>query len=125
VLGAAIGWAVSLDLDWSAAAGQRECVGQSGLCIGIAAPAGLLAGLVTVVAACWIGFAAAGVRPLYVTVPAGVVAVLLSVVVYSGSVAGGRLHPGWLFALVNGAVFAVLAAPAQLLKQRPRSSAPG
>lgn len=125
VLGAGIGWVLSLDLDWSAAAGRRECTGQSGLCFGVALPVGVVAGMAAVAAACWIGFAVASVRPLYVTVPAGIVAVMLSLLVYLRTVPGGRLHPGWLFALVNAIVLAALAAPFLFLKHHPQRVASG
>jgi hypothetical protein len=113
-LGVALGWVLSLDLDWSNAASRHECTGQSGVCFGLAVPAGLVAAVAAVVAACWIGFAAMNVRPLRITVPAGLLSELLVTVIYLQNVTGGRLHPAWLFAMVNGALFALLAALAAL-----------
>lgn len=113
-LGVALGWVLSLDLDWSNEASRHECTGQPGVCFGLAVPAGLAAAVVAVVAACWIGFAAMNVRPLQITVPAGLLSELLVTVLFLQNVTGGRLHPAWLFATVNGAVFALLATSAAL-----------
>jgi hypothetical protein len=113
LLATAVGWFVSLDLDWSSTAARQQCAGSSGsVCFGLAVPEGLVFGVLVVLGAIWFGFAVTGIRPLLLTVPAGLLAELLVIVVYLHSVAGGRLHPAWLFAVLNGAVFALLATPA-------------
>ena len=124
-IGAGIGWALSLDVDWASAASRRECAGQSGICFGAALPEGVLAGIVAVVAGCWIGFAVVGVRPLYVTVPTGIVVLLFSMILYLRTGSGGRLHPVWLFALVTGAVLAGLAALFLFVRPHPRTRRAG
>jgi hypothetical protein len=102
-----------------ATASQRECAQTSGLCFGVAPVAGLAIGVVAGVAACWLGLAAARLRPLVVAVPTAIVLLPLIAVAYLDMVPGGRLHPQWVFALVTGAVFAVLAATAIAFKHRP------
>jgi hypothetical protein len=69
-----------------------------------------VSGVLVAVAACWAGMAVARVRPLLVSVPAGVIAVLVTADIYLRIRPGGGLHPGWLFALATGLAFAVLAA---------------
>jgi hypothetical protein len=108
-LGAAIGWGISATLDWSTAASQHECAGQPGVCVGLSPVSGLLFGVLGTVAACWFGFALIGVRPLLVTVPAGVGLLFLTTLLFLHGVTGGRLHPAWLFALVTGAALALLS----------------
>lgn len=115
LLGAAVGWFVSLDLDWSNTAVRQQCAGSSGsVCFGLAGPEDLIFGVLVVLGAIWFGFAVIGIRPLLLTVPAGLLAELLLIEVYLHSVAGGRLHPAWLFAVLSGAVFALLATPAEV-----------
>jgi hypothetical protein len=109
VLGAALGWGISADLDWSATSSDRECAHVSGLCFGTAPFAGLAIGVIAGVGACWLGLAVARLRPLSVTVPLGAMLLLLTVWGYLDAVPGGRLHPRWGFALVTGLVFALPA----------------
>jgi hypothetical protein len=94
VIGAVIGWAISRDLGWSVAAGQRECAQASGLCLGFAPVAGLAGGLLVTVLACWAAFAATGLRPLAVTVPSAVAVLLFVTRGYLGR------YPAWVFSLV-------------------------
>lgn len=111
-LGAALGWGISADLDWSATTSDRECAHVSGLCFGTAPIAGLVIGVIAVVGACWVGLAVARLRPLTFTVPLGAVLLLVTVWWYLDAVPGGRLHPWWRFALVTAGVFALLAVAA-------------
>jgi hypothetical protein len=113
LLGTAVGWFVSLDLDWSSSAARQQCAGSSGsVCFGLAVPEGLVFGALVVLGAIWFGFAVTGIRPLLLTVPVGLLAGWLLILIYLHSVPGGRLHPAWLFAVLNGALFALLAAAA-------------
>jgi len=57
----------------------------------------------------WIGFAVADLRPLPITVPSGVIVLLIVTVGYLQSVPGGRLHPAWAYVLVAALSMAVLA----------------
>lgn len=82
------------------------------MCFGLAVPEGLVSGVLVVLGAIWFGFAVTDTRPLLLTVPAGLLANGLLILIYLHSVAGGRLHPAWLFAVLNGALFALLAAVA-------------
>jgi len=107
-----VGWFVSLNLDWTSAASRSQCAGSTGVCFGLALPEGLVFGVLVVLGAIWFGFAVIGIRPLLRTVPAGLLAEFLVIVSYLHVVAGGRLHPAWLFAVLNGALFALLAAAA-------------
>lgn len=108
-LGAALGWIISVNLDWSSEASRRECAESSGLCVGLAPPIGLAAGILIVVVACWVCFAAVGLRPLAISIPGASVLTLFTITGYLRSVDGGRLHPTWAFALVMAVVFALLA----------------
>ena len=120
LLGVAIGWGISADVDWSATASQRECAQASGLCFGLAPVVGVAVGVVAGVVACWLGLAVARLRPLVIAVPVAVLLLPLTAVVYLDVVPGGRLHPSWLFGLVTGAVFALLAVAAVVFsKQHP------
>jgi hypothetical protein len=120
VLGAGLGWGMSADLDWSAAASQHECAQASGLCFGLAPFVGLLAGVVVGVSACWLSLAAVRLQPVGITIPAAIAVLPVTAFIYLARVPGGRLHPPWLFALVTGAVFALLAVTTiTMSKQNP------
>jgi hypothetical protein len=108
-IGAAIGLGVSKDLDWSTRASLHECAQSSGLCFGVSPVIGLAWGLIGTVLACWIGFAVADLRPLPITVPSGVIVLLIVTVGYLQSVPGGRLHPAWAYVLVAALSMAMLA----------------
>ena len=107
VAGALLGWVISADLDWSAAASNRECAQSSGICLGIAPVAGLAFGLTLTVAVCWVALAAARIRPLRLTVPAAIVLMILAPVLFLSAVPGGRLHPAWAFSLVTAFALAL------------------
>jgi hypothetical protein len=97
------------DAGWSATASQHECASTGGLCFGVAPVVGLVAGVLVAVAACWAGMAVARLRPLVLSVPAGVIALPVTAGIYLRIRHGGGLHPQWLFALATGLAFAVLA----------------
>jgi hypothetical protein len=108
--GAVTGWLISLDLDWAASASDRECAQVPGICVGIAPPVGLACGLLLTVSACWVCMAIAGARPLLATVPAAVVLVFLSTVIFLRFVHGDRLHPAWAFSLTTALTLALFAS---------------
>jgi hypothetical protein len=68
-----------------------------------------IAGIPTVTAVCWAGFALAGIGPAAVAVPAAVVLFLLTAVLYLRAVPGGRLTPAWAFAAVSAVALGLLA----------------
>ena len=107
--GGLIGWVISLDVDWSVKASYSQCAPSPGICIGTNALAGLALGVAFTIAACWITMAAAGIRPLLVTVPTAIVFVWLAIVLFPRP--GGRLHPAWAFGLLTGCLLALIAAP--------------
>ncbi len=73
---------------------MRRVVGQR--LFGLALPGGLVLGVLVVLGAIWFGFAVTGIRPLLLTVPAGLLAELLVIVVYLHSVpAAGCTRPGY------------------------------
>jgi hypothetical protein len=119
-LGALLGWGMSADADWSATASLHECATNDGLCFGVAPVIGLVSGVLVAVAACWAGMAVARVRPLMLSVPAGIIALPVTADIYLRIRHGGGLHPGWLFALATGLAFALLAACLAGLPDDPR-----
>ncbi len=110
VLGTLLGWGICKDVDWSAVASDHECADASTLCFGVAPFVGLAIGVIVAVAACWLGMAIAGLRPLILSVPLAVVALAMTTAQYDRVGQGRGLHPEWLFALVTGLVFVLLAA---------------
>lgn len=125
VAGAVIGWVISLDVDWSAAASDRECAQSPGICIGIAPIAGLAFGLAFTVAVCWVVLAVAHIRPLILTVPAAVMLIVLASQLFLRVVHGGRLHPAWAFSLVTAFALALLALVMIGLGQSGTHGVPG
>lgn len=63
---------------------------------------------------CVAGFAIAGLRPLWVFVPLGVVLSGITSGEYLTHVHGGRLRPLWEFAFVMALAFALLALAGEL-----------
>jgi hypothetical protein len=114
--GMVLGLAISYDLDQSAATADRECAGSKNICFGMGLPVGLAVGVGIVVVGCWLCFSMAGVRPRSVTIPAGILAVIVVTLRYLAAVPGGRLHPAWLFALLMGVAFALLTGGVTLLQ---------
>jgi hypothetical protein len=49
--GAVTGWLISADRDWATLASHRECAQSTGICFGIAVPAGLALGLTLTITA--------------------------------------------------------------------------
>jgi hypothetical protein len=107
-VGAFFGWMISLIVDQAATASQQECANTSSLCFGTAPFEGLLGATLLLIAACWIGFALAGLRPLWAYVPGGLLLFVIVADEYLKNVHGGRLHPAGEFAAVAGACFLVL-----------------
>lgn len=110
--GVVIGWVISVDLDWSDTASRHECAQSTGICIGIAPFVGLALGAIFTVAACWVIMAVAAIRPLTHTVPAAIMLIFLTILIFLRVVSGGRLHPAWAFSLVTAFALASLAATA-------------
>ncbi|GAA4088391.1 hypothetical protein GCM10022248_67850 [Nonomuraea soli] len=124
ILGGLLGAGISLDYDWAVAAGRRECQGVGALCIGTGPVVGFAAAVIAVVLVCSIGFAVLRVRPLLLTVPAGIVLIAVATYVYLRI---GRpllypqhrdLHPLPAYALLTAAA---LALPATLSRTGPPS----
>jgi hypothetical protein len=97
--GAIIGRVISWDMDGSASAGVRECAQSTGICVGTGPVAGLALGIAFTVAACWLTMADGRVRPTPLTVPVGLVLIVVATFKFLGVVRGGRLHPAWAFSL--------------------------
>ena len=107
-VGAFCGAASSLTLDLADTASRQECANATSICTGTAPFGGLLGAAFLLIGACWIGFAFAGLRPLWAYVPGGVLLFVIVMDKYLGYVNGGRLHPAWRFAAVEGVCFMVL-----------------
>jgi hypothetical protein len=108
-VGAALGWVLS-QIDTRALAAQvSECSGQSGLCFGEAFVVGPLIGVLATIAVCWAGFAIARFRPLWCSVPTGIVLTLFDVLAYLRLTSGGRLVPAWALMTVMAITFFLLS----------------
>ena len=118
--GAVTGWLISLDLDWAASAGERECAQATSICFGIAPLAGLAWAVLLTVAACWVCMAIAGARPLLATVPTAIVLVFVSAGFFLRWVHGGRLHPAWAFSLTTALALALFAAALTWPRHAPK-----
>lgn len=73
ITGGVIGVALSRTYIWANTASGKQCTGATGVCVGNAPLVGLGIGIAIVLAGCYGGFAIAGIRPLWIYVPAGVV----------------------------------------------------
>jgi hypothetical protein len=118
--GAVLGLVISQDLDASVAAGRSECAQSTEICIGIAPFVGLAFGLALPVAACWAIMAVAGIRPLWLTVPAAIMLTLVAAVMFLKAVPGGRLHPAWAFSLVTALALALPSLAASIAGRTAR-----
>ncbi|MBO0823761.1 MAG: hypothetical protein J2P27_07855 [Actinobacteria bacterium] len=123
VAGGLIGWVISLDVDWSAAASSRECPPAPGLCIGTAAVVGFAFGLAFTISACWVILAVARIRPLMLSVPAAIMLVIVATLLFAQHVHGVHLHPAWAFSLVTAIALALPALISTALAQRSPSRA--
>lgn len=108
--GAALGWALSrLDL-WAIASSDRECEGTSGvICIGWAPIVGFAAGVLLTLVVCGLGFNLIGLRPLWMSVPSGIILTGATITAYLGAVPGGHLRPTWVFTIAMTIGFSLLA----------------
>ena len=122
VAGAVIGWVISLDVDWSAAASNRECQQVPGICIGTAPVVGVVFGVAFTVLVCWVVFAVARIRPLLLTVPAAVMLVIVAIDVFLRAVHDSRLHPAWAFSLVLALALVLLDMVTIGLRQLARNA---
>jgi hypothetical protein len=99
--GAVTGWLISVDLDWATSAGHRECAQSTGICFGIAVPAGLALGPSLTITASWVTMAVAGARPMGFTVPAAIICMYIATQLFLRVQAGGGLHPAWAYSLTT------------------------